>query len=198
MDEMLRLRLRGMIERVTRKRHELQGQGTMFLGYNEELKEVHNSNARDLAEIVDDGGWPDVPRAGEEGAAAAFMIVQQSIGLPRFMTACLEMMEEAANAGRIPKWQVALLTDRICMLEGRPQVYGTQFDWDEKGELNPIPIEDPDNVDARRRAVDLIPMADAIVHERREVAARGERAPHDGPARQADFDAWARAVGWRL
>lgn len=198
MDEMLRQRLRGMVERATRKRHELAAEGSLFLGYNEKLKEIHNENARQLAEIVDEGGWPDIVRAGEEGAAAAFMVVQQAIGLPRFMTACLEMMEEAAAAGRIPKWQVALLTDRICMLEGRPQVYGTQFDWDASGQLNPLPIADPEGVDQRRREADLIPMQDAIAHERGESAARGDVPPHNWAARQADFDAWCKAIGWRI
>src|SRR2546430_12422286 len=36
-----------------------------------------------------------------------------------------------------------------------PQVYGTQYDWDEKGELNPHPVEDPEGVDELRRSVGL-------------------------------------------
>jgi hypothetical protein len=50
-----------------------------------------------------------------------------------------------------------LLAGRVRVAEGRPQVYGTQVGGlDEDG--NPVrrtPIEDPDNVDARRAAAGL-------------------------------------------
>ncbi len=44
--------------------------------------------------------------------------------------------------------------------EGRPQLYGTQFYADEAGKFGPRPIEDPDNVDARRKAVGLQPLSE--------------------------------------
>lgn len=195
MDEITRRRLIEMLENDQRTRDELASSGSLFVGYDPRMKAVHNANAKALAEIVDAKGWPDETKVGADGAAAAWMIAQHAIGLPRFMRACLEMIEEAAKAGRVAKWQVALLTDRIRWLEGKPQVYGTQFDWDQKGQMSPLPIEDEANVDARRRASDLVPMAEAI-RENRERAAR-EPAPADWAARQAEFDAWAKAIGWR-
>lgn len=125
------------------------------------------------------------------------MIVQHAIGLPRFMRACLEVMESAASHGRVPRWQVALLTDRICWLEGRPQVYGTQFDWNEKGELVPLPIEDEATLDARRALADLIPFSEGLRQRRSEAETNGETAPADWAARQQDFEDWAKAIGWR-
>ncbi len=197
MDDILRRRLLDMLERDTRARQAAAADGSLFLGYNEKLRGVHNENARSLAEIVDYGGWPDKFQAGEDGAAAAFLIVQHAIGLPRFMRACLEMMEEAAERGGVARWQVALLTDRVRMLEGRPQVYGTQFDWNEKGEFVPLPIEEPATVDMRRAAADLVPMAQAMELQHKELADRGETAPRDWLSRQREFEAWAKAVGWR-
>jgi hypothetical protein len=125
------------------------------------------------------------------------MIAQAAIGLPRFMRACLELVEAAAAEGRVPRWQAALLTDRVRWLEGRPQVYGTQFDWNAAGELVPLPIEDEGNVDARRALADLTSMAEGLKQRRAEAQQKGEVPPHDWAARQKEFEDWAKVIGWR-
>ena len=188
-----------MVEDARRLRAVLASDGTLFQGYNAQLRELHNSHAKALADIVDAQGWPGKSKVGEDGAAAAWMIVQQAIGLPRFMRACLEVIEAAASKGDVPRWQVALLTDRICWLEGRKQVYGTQFDWDANGELSPVPIADEATVEASRALCDLIPLSDGIKQRRAEAAQNGETAPAaaDAAARRKDFDDWAKAIGWR-
>jgi hypothetical protein len=40
--------------------------------------------------------------------------------------------------GDAPALQAAMLEDRIRAFEGRPQRYGTQFDWDANGEPSPV------------------------------------------------------------
>ncbi len=197
MDQALRQKLIEMVEEARRLRARLAESGSLFQGYNPELRALHNAQAKALAEIVDTHGWPDNAMVGADGAGAAWMIVQQAIGLPNFMRACLDLIGAAANTGRVPRWQMALLTDRIRWLEGRPQVYGSQFDWDEKGELNPLPIEDETDIDARRAEVDLVPLAEGIRQRRAEAEANGETAPADWAARRREFEDWARAIGWR-
>jgi hypothetical protein len=59
-----------------------------------------------------------------------------------------------------------MLTDRIRVLEGRAQLYGTQFDWDQNGVMSPLPIEDEPGVDQRRAQLGLEPLAQAISHRR--------------------------------
>jgi hypothetical protein len=49
-----------------------------------------------------------------------------------------------------------MLHDRICVFEGRPQRYGTQYHLNRAGELAPLPIEDEATVDERRRAVPCV------------------------------------------
>ncbi len=97
------------------------------------------------------------------------------------------------SAGEATLAQVAYLEDRIAFFERRPQRYGTQFDWDERGMLSPWPIEDPDGVDARRAAVGLPPLADRIAQVRK--SAQGS-VPPDYARRQAEMLAWSRSVGW--
>ena len=197
MDQTLRQRLIDMVEEARRMRSALAADGSLFIGYNAEMRAINNAHARELADIVDRHGWPDIAMVGQDGAAAAFILAQSAIGLPRFMRGCCELIEAAVNEGRVPRWQLALLTDRIRWLEGRPQVYGTQFDWNAAGELVPLPIEDADNVDARRVLADLTSLAEGTKQRREEADKNGERAPHDWAARQAEFENWAKAVGWR-
>jgi hypothetical protein len=64
---------------------------------------------------------------------------------------------------RVPRDQVsqqdfAYLTDRVLLAEGKQQLYGTQFTL-EKGKCKPRPLEDEANVDKRRAAVGLPPLA---------------------------------------
>lgn len=197
MDQNLRQTLLGMVDEARRVRASLIADGSMFQGYNGDLRAIHNRQAKALADIVDRQGWPGKSMAGEDGAAAAWMIVQQAIGLPRFMRACLEIIETEVAKGEVPRWQMALLTDRIRWLEGKKQVYGTQFDWDDKGELNPVPIEDAAAVDARRALADLVPLAEGTQQRRREAAQNGELPPGDLTARRREFEDWAQAIGWR-
>lgn len=198
MDQILRQMLLDMVEESRGLRARLAADGSLFQGYNEEMRALHNKQAKALAGYVDGkGGWPGISMVGEDGATAAWLIVQHAIGLPRFMRACLGMIDDAAAKGDAPRWQVALLTDRIRWLEGKPQVYGTQFDWDGNGELNPLPIEDEANVDARRAAASLKSLKDGIAQRRSEAARDGEVPPADPATRKAEFEAWAKAIGWR-
>ena len=91
----------------------------------------------------------------------------------------------------------AYLADRIAMFEGGEQTFGTQFDWDENDQLSPAPTRDPAKLDDRRASVGLPPMAETIAHMRANAAAEGERQPADLAQRRADFEGWARRVGWR-
>jgi hypothetical protein len=91
-----------------------------------------------------------------------------------------------------------MLEDRIRMLEGGLQLYGTQFDWDENGEMSPYPaIEDPGHVDERRRAIGLGSLADEIERKRAAVAQANEKPPYDRAEREKRMDEWARSAGWR-
>ena len=54
---------------------------------------------------------------------------------------------------------LAYLTDRVLLKEGKQQLYGTQFTSD-GGKWIPRPLEDEPNVDSRRAAVGLPPLAE--------------------------------------
>jgi hypothetical protein len=178
-------------------RAELAADGALFDGYHPRMEEVHRRNAARLAEVIGRHGWPGRTLAGEDGADAAWMIAQHAIGEPQFQLRCLALLKEAAAKEEIPLWQPAYLEDRIRMFEGKPQVYGTQYDWDEHGEMSPLPIEDPGHVDERRAALGLIPLAKNTNRMREGVLNGKEQRPRDWATREQELEAWARRVGWR-
>ena len=184
-----------LAQRDLETRQRLAADLSLFDGYHPEMQAVHEENASVLETVIQEFGWPTVLVAGEEGAEAAWLIAQHAIGLPGFQRKCLTLLDEAAGAGAVPPWQPAYLLDRILTFEGKPQVYGTSFDWDEDGLMSPRPIADPASVDARRAAVGLPPLAEVTARHRLQSAS--EPKPKSYRERQGKMEQWARSVGWR-
>lgn len=178
-------------------RTQLVDDGTLFGGYNSLMAVVHRRNASRLESIVAAHGWPGRSLVGEDGADAAWLVLKHAIASPDLQRRLLPVVELAAAAGEVPPWHHATLVDGICFYEGRPQVYGSMFDWDEHGQLNPWTIDDPAGVDERRRLVGLPPLADQIASVRLAAEAEGEQPPEDPVARRREAGEWARSVGWR-
>jgi len=193
----IRQQLLAMAEEDLRVRTELASEGSLFDGYHPRMRAVHDANATRLWSILRRFGWPGAPRVGLDGAKAAWLIVQHAITQPAFQREALEALRQAAARGEVPAIQPAMLEDRVRTLEGRPQRYGTQFDWDGSGALTPLPIEDPEGLDERRRAVGLEPLEEAMRVRREAAAAEGELPPSDWSARRLRMDEWLREVGWR-
>jgi hypothetical protein len=187
-----------MLEEDRSIRDELAADGSLYDGYHPRMEAVHHKNATRLITIIEQYGWPGRSLVGEDGTEAAWRIVQHSIGNPDLQRHALKLLKKAAAEGETPLWQVAMLEDRIRMLEGRPQIYGTQFDWDENGEMSPHPaIADPEQVDERRRAVGLGPLAQDIERRRAAIAQANERPPIDLAERERLMEEWTRSVGRR-
>ena len=186
-----------MRARDEEKRAALAATGTLFDGYHPEMEEIHLQNAQALRGIIDDlGGWPHAGLVGREGSEAAWLIAQHAISLPDFQRHVLTLLHNSSPDQVSPR-HLAHLEDRILCFEGKPQKYGTQFDWDDCGQLNPKPIADIEHVDILRAQVGLPPLAIALAEIRERSAAEGEKAPADFKERQKSFDVWARKVGWR-
>lgn len=190
----LRARLLAMAEEDAAVRAELAATGELFQGYAPRMAEVHHRNARALDHIIAEHGWPGRALVGEDGSEAAWRIVQHAIGLPDFQRRCLPLLRDAASSGDIDPAFPAFLEDRICFVERRPQRYGTQFDWDEHGQMSPWTLADPERVDELRRSVGLGPLAERVAKARRNTE---ESAPADMEQRRREMLEWARSVGWR-
>ena len=123
---------------------------------------IDRANMARLEEIVQKYGWPGIKQVGEQASSAAFLIIQHA-GLEEqrryFPTLKAAVAQKNARAD-----QAAMLEDRILLREGKNQVYGTQLRSgpDTGGKLVLHPIDDERNVDARRAAVGLMPLADYL------------------------------------
>jgi hypothetical protein len=191
MNSKLRDELIHMDQHDQQVRNELAADGSLFLGYHPRLASVHAANAVRLQAIVVEIGWPSEKTVGNAGAEAAWRIAQHAIGHPEFQRLCLRYLLEAARVGDVPAWQPAMLEDRIRMFEGRPQIYGTQLEPDDKGDMRPYIIDDPEGVDDRRRAVGLEPLAVRLARTERQ------RLPANRQQFERDYLEWLYAVGWR-
>jgi hypothetical protein len=136
-----------------------------------------------------------IPRG--RGGHAAWLILQHAISNPPLQRRGLHELQRAVACGEAASVEAAMLEDRIRTYEGRPQLYGTQFDWDEQGRLSPLPIEDEGCVDERRAAIKLMPLAADIQRRRAAIAEGPERPPKDWAAYRRAAETWLRSVGWR-
>jgi hypothetical protein len=125
----------------------------------EEWTKIDADNTAYMKSVIDKHGWPGKSMVGDDGALAAFLMVQHADRDPAFQKKCLPLMEAAVLAKEASASQLALLTDRVLLAEGKQQRYGSQFTVVD-GKSVPRPIEDPEHVDARRAAVGLPPLAE--------------------------------------
>ncbi len=118
-----------------------------------EIRAIDAKHTARMKAVVAQHGWPGQSLVGDDGAHAAWLLVQHAE--ESFMAQCLPLMERAVSAGEASPQDYAYLLDRVRMQQGKPQVYGTQFISGADGKFILHPIESPENVDERRRAVGL-------------------------------------------
>lgn len=196
--ETLRDELLEMARRDRQVRAELVASGELFdVGYEPRMARVHERNARRLRRIIESVGWPGTDLVGLDGAEAAWLILQHAIAEPDLQRHALPLVQAAVREGTASPRQAAMLEDRIRFFEGRPQRYGTQFDWDAEGNLSPGDVEEPRRLDERRRAIELPPLAEQMEEARTRATSEGDQPPADYEAYATARDEWAASVGWR-
>jgi hypothetical protein len=187
----LRRTLLAMQKRDLSLRDELAADGSLYQGYHPRMEEVHRANAQQLRTLIERHGWPHEQLAGVGGAQAAWLIAQHAIAEPEFMRTCRDWLHQECQAGRVPDWQFAYLDDRIRILEGRAQCFGTQFEFTPDGPQL-YPVEAPETLDERRLKVGLGPVAERLQSIKDQ--------PRPSVAQFAEHKeqalAWRQKVGW--
>ncbi|MGR6913690.1 DUF6624 domain-containing protein [[Actinomadura] parvosata] len=122
------------------------------------LQRLDEGNTAWLYSVVATRGWPLISQVGERAARAAWLLAQHatSRAVQRLF---LQVMADAVESDEASPRDFAYLVDRVRVRSGRPQLYGTQFHDGASG-LEPMPIEDAELLDERRRAVGLEPFAE--------------------------------------
>jgi hypothetical protein len=146
-------------EELSRLFRSSEGQPDMqtFMRMKIRLDSLDGVHARRVEAIIEKHGWPEPTLVGRDGIDAAFLIVQHAdLALQK---KALPLVRKAYQKGDIDGQSLALLTDRVHVSEGKPQLYGTQANI-QNGEITFDPIRDSTHVDERRAALGLPPLSE--------------------------------------
>lgn len=125
------------------------------------LMDIDADNTAWLESIVGRQGWPGDDRVGKDGAHAAWLLAQHADRHPDAQRSFLEALRTAVARGQAVPADLAHLTDRVLLASGRRQEYGTQL-IPHAGRYVAANLRAPRNVDNRRAAVGLDPLATEI------------------------------------
>ena len=177
-------------------RDQLIADGQLGQGYHPKMEEIHIRNAKELEKILDEIGYPTISKVGKEANQSAWLIIQHAISLPSFMKRCRDLLGIAVEHKEASSIHLAYLTDRIASFEDQLQLYGTAFDWDENGIMNPKPYDDLYKVNQRRADLGLHSLEEQTQLMRRQAKQEQERPRSDKVKRKLEYDKWRKSVGW--
>ena len=140
-------------------RRQYGGDSKEWKALMKKMQTADSINLLKVTAIIDRYGWLGPDSIGSDGNTTLFMVIQHS-NQPT-QEKYLPLMREAVKNGRARAKELALLEDRVALEEGKKQIYGSQLRWDAKTNVYAVaPLEDPVNVDKRRAAMGLGPLAD--------------------------------------
>jgi hypothetical protein len=125
------------------------------------IGEKDSINLIKVKKILDERGWLGTDVVGQEGNQTLFLVIQHADITTQ--QKYLPLMRTAVANGKASASHLALLEDRVALGLGKRQIYGSQISRDNQtGEYFVQPLEDPENVDKRRKEVGLGPLQDYI------------------------------------
>jgi hypothetical protein len=120
---------------------------------------LDNDNLQWLRALVVRQDLPTMQQVGFSGVHWAWLLAEHANSDPRFQGTLLLAFEKRFTAGELPADDLARLTDRVLLNQGRPQQYGTQFDW-YTAEFK-LPSGDPlSKIEVNRNRLGLMPLSD--------------------------------------
>ena len=120
------------------------------------MRERDEADTKRMNEILDKYGFPGVKLVGIKATRSFIMMLLHSPSL-ELMKRALPHVERAARRKEIPPDDFASLNDRVLVNEGKPQLYGANFNFvGDKAVL--APTQDIAHLDERRRKLGLPPI----------------------------------------
>ncbi|MEI8653126.1 hypothetical protein P4S57_10595 [Pseudoalteromonas sp. Hal273] len=120
----------------------------------EQMMKIDESNTGKLKAIIKKHHWLTRDLVGVKGVGAAFLVIQHSPDVAFKVKMLPYLKQSYLNGEGVSGQQVALLTDRVLIAQGKKQIYGTQADVSE-GKVVFSPIEDETNVEIRREEMNM-------------------------------------------
>ncbi|MFN0015883.1 MAG: DUF6624 domain-containing protein [Saprospiraceae bacterium] len=114
-------------------------------------------------EILEQHGWLGPDEVTEYASRAFWLVLQHADRNLPGQEKWLPVMREAVQKGKAKSQDLAYLEDRVLKNQGKPQRYGSQMHTDPvTKEFVLYPVEDPANLDQRRKSVGLGPIKDYL------------------------------------
>lgn len=121
------------------------------------ISEVDSLNIIAIDDVLAKHGWPSADEVGDKANSAVWLIIQHS-SIEK-QEKYLPLMKKAVAQGHASAGELALLKDRMAVLHGKKQHYGTQLRFNEaSGQFYFLPIKREKKVNARRASVGLPPI----------------------------------------
>ena len=132
-----------------------------YTSLQDTIHDLDSINLIQVTEIIDKHGWLGPEVVSKRGNAALFLVIQHAN--LEVQLQYLPMLREAVVNGKANGSSLALMEDRVALRQGQKQIYGSQIGRNkETGEAYVRPLADPDQVDQRRAAVGLPPLAEYV------------------------------------
>ena len=122
---------------------------------------LDSSNLAFLRKLIAEKGFPTAAQVGNQGVHLAWILLQHADEDPKLQSELLPVLQQRFSAGELPANDLARFTDRVLVASGKPQRYGTQFDWFE-GDFNLPNASRLKEIDSERSQLGLMPLADYV------------------------------------
>jgi hypothetical protein len=123
--------------------------------------QIDRKNLQQLEEIIKLHGWPTKTMVGKEACNAALLVIAHAE--LSYQNKYFPLIKTAAENNEAHPGNVANLEDILLTGEGKKQKYGSRLHVNETTQkLELYPIEDEENVGARRARIGLPPMTEYL------------------------------------
>lgn len=159
-EELLRIGARDQALRQMMKCADEKLKDSLQIRYFYQLMNQEDSlNLLAVEAIIEKHGWLGNYQVGEDGNRILMQVIQHNDLATQ--EKYLPLIRASVAQGQTDAPSLAFLEDRIRLYQGRYQIYGTQVIKD--GEIYRVfPIEDPDQVDARRAQLHFEPLVEYL------------------------------------
>lgn len=122
---------------------------------------IDRENLVRVVSLIEKCGMPTLNEVDQQQMSAIWLVFQHADNYHR--KKYLPQLKKSAQNGDLRKSQIALMEDRILMMDGKPQIYGSQISQDRKnGGWKIYDLQNPETVDKRRAEIGMQPLSEYV------------------------------------
>ena len=134
--------------------HSLDQNMRLSDNHNDYDPKVDRQNLIKVVSLIENCGMPTTKEVSKKQMSAVWLVFQHADNTNR--KKYFPLLKKSAKSGDLNKSHIALMEDRILMMDGKPQIYGSQITENrETKEWELYELDKPEFVDKRRAEVGL-------------------------------------------